>query len=194
MKYVVTACKMCYGLSINDLLRLAFDFAQKVGVKYPENWNKNRMATKDWYYNFLERHPHISLRTPEQISANRLKAFSKPVVDGFFELLDEVTTPPFNPKNIWNMDESGFSTVANKPTKVLSHKGEKRVGQKTSQERGTNITVAFAINANGQSIPPFFLFPTKKMHSSFMTHAPNDSVGYANGSGWMKGPEFVKFL
>lgn len=61
------------------------------------------------------------------------------------------------------MDETGFSTVPSKIGKVISILGVKKVGIMSSTERGTMISMALAVNAEGNSIPPYFLFPTKKM-------------------------------
>lgn len=54
--------------------------------------------------------------------------------------------------------------------------------------------MAIAINAAGQHIPPFYLFPRKKIGSDFMCNATPSSVGYANGSGYMTQADFVNFI
>ncbi|CAH2097255.1 unnamed protein product [Euphydryas editha] len=46
----------------------------------------------------------------------------------------------FLPKNIYNCDETGISTVQT-PGKILATKGQKKVGSITSWERGKNITL-----------------------------------------------------
>lgn len=92
------------------------------------------------------------------------------------------------------MNETGFSTVPNKTGKVISMKGVKRVGQIVSAEREKMFTMAFAISAAGNTLPPFYLFPKKKMSASYLEHASKETVGYANESGWMQHAEFVKFL
>uniref|UniRef100_A0A1B0D8L0 DDE-1 domain-containing protein n=1 Tax=Phlebotomus papatasi TaxID=29031 RepID=A0A1B0D8L0_PHLPP len=64
----------------------------------------------------------------------------------------------------------------------------------TSSERGTLITVALAVNAAGNSIPPFFIFPRVKYHEHFINGAPPGSIGAANPSGWMNADHFLQFL
>ncbi|GBP63913.1 hypothetical protein EVAR_39576_1 [Eumeta japonica] len=56
------------------------------------------------------------------------------------------------------MDETGVTTVQ-KPSKVIARKGFKQVGAITSAERGTLVTLAAAVSAVGNSVPPFFVFP-----------------------------------
>lgn len=179
MNYLIKSSKLCYGLSRDGLRRMALEFAKKIKIAIPDTWIQQEMASRDWYEGFMSRHSNLSLRSPEQISANRAKAFCKQNVDSFFEsynaLLDE---KPTTPDNIWNMDESGFSTVPTKVGKVITLKGSKRVGQMASGERGTNITLAIAVNAIGRIIPPFFLFPRKIMREYYMDNAPPLSVGY----------------
>ena len=64
----------------------------------------------------------------------------------------------FLPEDIWNIDETGVTTV-HKPTRVIVLKGEKQVGQATFSERGKLITVCNGINAIGNHIPHFMIFP-----------------------------------
>lgn len=184
-----------YGLSINELRQLAYQFAVKLGVNFPDNWIGDQMAGKDWYRAFFRRHPKLTLRTPEQTSLNRVKAFCKANVEKFFEQLDALLDEHHFPAaRIFNMDESGFSTVPTKIGKVIALKGLKRVGKLEGAERGTMITMALTVDASGNSMPPFFLFPKKKMQSCFLDNVSDGSAGFANDSGWMAQPEFVRYM
>lgn len=89
MKYILKASDLYYGLSIAEKV-FAYDYAKKIKVNYPASWINFRSASKDWYYAFMHRHKNLSLRTPEQISANRAKAFSAENVDQFFVNLGKV--------------------------------------------------------------------------------------------------------
>lgn len=138
--YILKCCNHYFGLSIVELRELAFEFAVKIGIEYPSPWEENKMAGRSWYYAFMKRHQQLSLRTPEQTSYNRVRAFCKENVQSFFNNLDGVLTEnPFPPQSIWNMDETGFSTVPSKIGKVISLKGMRRVGLMASQERGKLI-------------------------------------------------------
>lgn len=95
---------------------------------------------------------------------------------------------------IWNMDETGFSTVPTKIGRVVSRRGIRHVGSVAAQERGTLVTMAACINAAGTALPPFWVFPRQKMRSIFLEHASEGSAGAANGSGWMKQSEFLLFM
>lgn len=58
----------------------------------------------------------------------------------------------FEPQNIYNVDETGVCTVQ-KPKK-----GTKKFESITSQERGVLVTLCFAVNAVGNTVPPIFYF------------------------------------
>jgi hypothetical protein len=119
------------------------------------------VLVKQFYYEFMRRHPELSLRTSESTSLQRAVGFNRPQVDRFFDKLEELQKKhSFPPGRIFNADETGVSAVHENVLKVLSVKGKKQVGKLTSGERGRNVTVLLCINAAGDHfIPPLFVFP-----------------------------------
>ena len=99
----------------------------------------------------------------------------------------------FPPHSIYNVDETGLTTV-HKPPKVIASTGEKQVGQITSAERGTLVTVVGTINAIGNSIPPFVIFPRVHYKENMVKGAPPGTVGVSHVSGWMTSENFVLFF
>ena len=99
----------------------------------------------------------------------------------------------FPPHSIYNVDETGLTTV-HKPPKVIASRGEKQVGQITSAERGTLVTVVGTINAIGNSIPPFMIFPRVHYKENMVKGAPPGTVGVSHVSGWMTSENFVLWL
>ncbi|XP_018366269.1 PREDICTED: uncharacterized protein LOC108763283 isoform X2 [Trachymyrmex cornetzi] len=194
MSYIMKCSTMNYGLSINDIRTLAYEYGKKLGIAIPERWTEEGQATRDWYYGFMGRHKNISLRKPQSTSFQRLKGFCRESVDEFFTNLKAVLEETqFAEHRIWNIDESGFSTVPTQPVKVVAQKGAK-LGSFASAERGTNVTVVVSVSAAGTTIPPFFLFPRKNMKSIFMENSPPGSIGFANECGWMTVADFLVFL
>ncbi|XP_065665564.1 uncharacterized protein LOC136086990 [Hydra vulgaris] len=124
----------------------------------------------------------------------RATAFNRYTVGEFFTNLKDVRLRhKFQPQNIYNVDETGLTTVQ-KPVKVIAEKGDKQVGRITSAERGTLVTVCCAVNAIGNSIPPFFIFPRVHFKGSMLNGGPPGCVGVANPSGWMNCAMFFEWM
>lgn len=192
--YLLTASKLHYGLTPKASRELAFEFAQTNNKPVPSSWVLNQTAGEDWFYGFMSRHKQLSLRAPQSTSLSRSTAFNKTTVSRYFDNLEDVVKRyKFNPCNIYNVDETGVTTV-HTPNKIVAGKGTKQVGKITSAERGTLVTVCCATNAIGNAIPPFFIFPRVYFKHNMLHGAPTGSHGSAHPSGWMTSENFQEFL
>jgi hypothetical protein len=99
----------------------------------------------------------------------------------------------FPPTHIFNMDETGISTVQD-PGLILPPKGQKRVGSITSWERGKNVTVICTVSANGNFIPPMFIFPCQSMSPLLEKDGPPCAIYHCPKSGWTNEDLFVVWL
>lgn len=182
-----------FGLTRTAVQELAFNLAEKNGLKHNFNREKKR-AGQEWLDGFLRRNNDISLRAPELTSAARAQAFNKPQVAKFFEVYQNLLNAHnFEPHRIYNVDESALTTIQ-KPQKVFGTKGRKQIDCLTSAEKGSNVTVVCCTNANGSFIPPCMIFPRKNMKNELMYEAPIGTLGLAQKSGWMNSEIFVKWL
>jgi hypothetical protein len=59
-----------YGLTLQTLRKLGYEFAEANNVKHPFD-KSSKMAGKDWAYQFLKTH-NFCLRTPQQTSLGRV--------------------------------------------------------------------------------------------------------------------------
>ncbi|KAJ8983067.1 hypothetical protein NQ317_007109 [Molorchus minor] len=181
--HVIKLAKMFHGLNPIQLRKLAYQYAEANNVCHKFN-KERKLAGKDWYYNFMERHPNITLRKPEATSVNRIKAFNQESVKLFFSNLELVYDKyKFTPDNIFNVDETGI-TVVQKPVKCLAPKGLKQLGYKTSAEREKNVTVICCCNAIGRYIAPMFIFPRKRMTDLLSKNGPSGALFSCSLSGW----------
>ncbi|KAK4308718.1 hypothetical protein Pmani_019599 [Petrolisthes manimaculis] len=125
VKYTIQAAQMFYGLPRIEVRRMVYNYAHACKSKsIPEAWERNRMATTDWYYSFMERHPDLVLKAPEGMSIARIVAFNKVNVETFFKAYTlALEKYQFTPDRIFNLDESSLSTVM-KPCKVVCARGK----------------------------------------------------------------------
>jgi len=139
--YMITASDLYYGMSPKEARVLAYQCAVKFSVKHPKLWDKAQRAGEDWLSGFLVRNPQLSIRAPEATSLARATSFNKTNVKAFFDKLSVVMERhTFELNDIYNVDETGVTTVQ-KPSKIISRrKGVKQVGALTSGERGSLVT------------------------------------------------------
>lgn len=195
--YLVHAAGIFHGLTNIDLRVLAYDLTVANNVVVPSSWTRDKRAGEDWAKDFMKRHENlISLRSPEPTSIQRMTNFNEYNVTSFFDNLRvALDRGKYGPESIWNVDETGVSTVQ-RPSKVVAGKGTKQVGSVVSQERGTLVTLCCAANAIGNMIPPFFVFPRVNVQQHWLIQAPPQSgmAGHPQASGWMTKENFVEFL
>ncbi|XP_016346957.1 uncharacterized protein LOC107692423 [Sinocyclocheilus anshuiensis] len=95
------------------------------------------MASESWFSNFMRRHQHLLIRRPQSTSLSGATSFNPTNVATFFDkLATDRLRHGFTAKDIWNMDETGLTTVQN-PGHVVATKGERRVGSVTGGPEGS---------------------------------------------------------
>ncbi|KAB0793383.1 hypothetical protein PPYR_13003 [Photinus pyralis] len=192
--YLLHASRLNYGLSLMKFRELAYEFGVANHKKIPATWDVKKIAGRDWARSFMDRNSCLSLRNPEPTSLARSTAFNKHTVSTFFAKLKTVIEKHgFTPENIWNLDETGVTTV-HRPSKIIGPKGAKQVAKVTSGERGQLVTVCSAVNACGNHVPPFLILPIVNWQDRMLQGAPPGSAGATHSSGWMTKENFLKYL
>eukprot|EP00794_Sanderia_malayensis_P006443 gene6443-7173_t len=191
--YIKQTDSSFYGLSINEIRRLVFEFAEQNKLDHPFNKEK-KMAGKDFIDGFLKRQKTLSLRKPEAIALNRVLGLNKTSVQNNFKNLQELLdTHNFEPHQIFNCDETEITCV-NKPVKVIKLKGNRVVASVTSGERGQITTIICAISATDTFAPPLMVFKRTRVHPEMIERAPTGTIGSVSDSGWVDTDLFFKFL
>ncbi|KAJ0169726.1 hypothetical protein K1T71_014332 [Dendrolimus kikuchii] len=194
VQYIKTMEARFHGLTSLELRRLAYEIAERNKMAHKFNADKC-VAGVDWLKGFLKRHPDITYRKPEPTSAARAMGFNRVAVGKFYELLETVYDKhKITPQRIFNVDETGVSTVPKCYSKILASTGKRQVGTLTSAERGKLMTTIICFSAVGNYMPPMFIFPRKRMKPELLDGAPAGSWGECHESGWIQSHLFVLWL
>ena len=115
---------MLFGITLTELKRVAFGYAETKGIHQVFNYRKPE-AGKDWCHDFLGCHKYaISLRIPEPTSAARAKAFNQGTINAFFDILETVQDENrCTPDRVHNVDKTVVTTVPNRPSKIIAYVG-----------------------------------------------------------------------
>ncbi|XP_018573656.1 uncharacterized protein LOC108912761 [Anoplophora glabripennis] len=194
VKHIIKLEEMMFGLTITDIRKLAFEIAAKNNIAHKFSMQKG-LAGKKWYYAFMRRHPTLTLRQPESTSIARARGFNRQNVYHFFDILERINVEnKLDATRIYNVDESGFSTVQKKSQKIIGLKGKKQIGAIASGERGVNTTMVCCVSAAGQFIPPMLIFKRMIMSPELKVGAPPGSLVEISGSGYINSELFCKWL
>lgn len=76
----------------------------------------------------------------------------------------------------------------------MVQKGQKQVGEIVSNEKETLVTMCGSINAIGNSILSFLIFPGKYFKDFMIKNAPPGTKGVTSPTGWMTAELFVQWM
>ena len=190
-EYIIKIADMGYGLTKEDVQRLAFSLVEKIGCKHPFN---NGKAGRGWFDGFKSRHPQLTFRTPQSLScaravaANEFDFFSK--LGAIYGRLNLVTKP----MQVYNVDETGVSIV-HKQGKVLAQLGQHHVYSITSAERGKTHTIVSCVSGAGQVLPPMMIYPRKQKVPDHIKSGCVPNTLFANSeNGWINSELFLEWF
>jgi len=139
-----------------------------------------------WWDRFRARHPHLSLRTGESLAYVHAVSTSRPILDKYFDLLEEVFSQNHlqdRPGRIFNLDESGL-LLQHRPGRRIGMKGQRHVNVITSGSK-TNITVLACVSASGYALPPMIIFNRKNLTPELTRGEVPGTIYGLSSSGWI---------
>jgi len=164
-----------FPLSIERFLELSYEYACKLNRrrllqgKIPNNWHINNMCSRDWWF-----------------STN------------FYNELEEIynnTSINDFPQLIYNIDETGLSSVPGNSNKVIATKGSRAVHSIQVGDRGSLTTVIPAVSASGECLPPFLIFKGKAPTEEIKSVLKNKGISCTSTkSGYIDTEVFLEFL
>ena len=191
--YLIKMADMGFGLSRDDVMLTAYRIAEKSGRKHPF---VKGCAGRSWFDGFRARHPNLTLRSAQSLSHSRAACANMEIMHDYFAKLGAICARLnilSKPMQIYNMDETGISVV-HKPGRVIAELGRRNVWAVTSGERGKTHTVLACASASGYSLPPFMIYPRKKMAAKLQEGAFPGTIFQCSESGWVTGELFVKWF
>lgn len=182
-----------YGLSFKALRHLAFIYAVRNQITHRFDINAE-LAGKEWARSFIKRHG-LCLRQPQKTSIARIMGFNEVQVNNYFDNLEALMRKhTFPPSRVYNMDESGIQTVPGKLCRIVSTKGKRNVNKAVAADKGQTISIACAMSATGNYIPPALIFARKRQNPALMHGAPPGSVSFVSDRGYMTVTLFIEWL
>ena len=81
-----------------------------------------------------------------------------------------------------------------KPGRVVAELGRRNVWSVTSAEKGKTHTVLTCVSASGYALPPFMIYPRKRITEALKVGALPGTVFHCSDSGWITGELFVQWF
>lgn len=141
---------------------------------------KGNFPGYDWGASFLKRHPVLRTRVAENMKRARAKV-SPEIVTKFFENL-KPNIEGIPPENIMNYDESAFVNDPGKE-KVLVRRGTKYPAKITEHSR-VSVSVMVAGTASGDLLPPYVVYKSDCMWSTWILDGVHGARYNRTKSGW----------
>ncbi|XP_052071024.1 uncharacterized protein LOC127709474 [Mytilus californianus] len=178
-----------YGYSRSEVIDIATNYAIYKGLRDSEH----PLSTK-WYKNFMARWPDLKIIKPRSLEMQRAKATSEVNVQNYYSELHKILEKYDlfdKPERIYNVDEKGICTNHKSPY-VIAATGSTPPAI-TSGDKHL-VTVLGCGNAQGHSVPPFFVFPGNRMRQELLENKSTGADGDVSESGWSNTEIFRKYM
>lgn len=184
-----TMAEIGYGYSRTETINLASDYAVHLGLR-----DREHPLSLRWLYKFLNRFPELSVKKPRSLEAARARSATRQAITNYFKELNKILVDNNllkRPEAIYNVDEKGLLTN-HKPPKIVT--GAVYKAQAVTSGKSQTVTVIGGVNAMGNQVPPFFIFPGKRMLPELLEGASAGATGVVSESGWSNTDIFTQYM
>ena len=192
--YLTEMCDIGYGLTREDVQRLAFSIVERIHRKHPF---KDGKAGRGWFEGFMARHSNLVQRKPQPLSYCRALRSNPETIKDFFGKLGAIygrLNLVSKPMQIFNADETGISIV-HKPGKVIAQLGRRNVYAITAAEKGKTHTVLSCASASGFVLPPMIIYPRKQKVPDRLKEGCVANTLFANSeNGWINNSLYLQWF
>ena len=189
VEHIKTMASFGYGYTVQECVDLASDFATQLGKR-----SKDKPLSTKWMKGLRGRWPEIKKFTPRALEHVRAKMSKESVVAEYFENLQaciEKYDLTDKPHLIFNVDEKGIS-INHKPPNVIA--SVDICPQSVTSGKGKTVTILGCGSASGVAIPPFFVFPGKRMNSDLLHGSTPGAAATLSETGWSNSEVFRTYL
>ena len=177
-----------YGYSRADVMNIAGEYLSSMNRHEP-----SKPMSDKWFYNFLKRWPELSVIKPSGLEMIRARSSNPETIGKYYAELSTILEK-YNltgrPECIYNVDEKGINSE-HKPPNVVG--GCNTKPQALISPKGTTTVIA-AGNANGMSIPPYFVFKGARFLPDLLRNSVTGSDGTVSATGWSNSQIFKEYL
>ena len=181
--FLLRCSRIGYPHTRQQVLSIVQDILNSKGI--------NVVVSNGWWERFLQRHPHLTLRTAYPLSYLRAMSSDRDSIERYYDLLEDTlrSNEIFDdPTRIFNCDETGVP-LNPKPLKVVGEVGTKNPCNFTGNQK-SQITVLACTSAAGYPLPPFVIFDRKTLTKELTKgEVPGAAYGLSS-KGWMDGELF----
>ncbi|KAF9417166.1 hypothetical protein HW555_005677 [Spodoptera exigua] len=153
VEWIITCSRKGFPRRKEDILLSVVKFLTK--NSRPNSFINNKPG-EGWYRLFLKRHPEITTRTAEAVTAASANVSNSNIrqwfrqIEGYLNDLFDILS---DASRVFNGDEMHFQ-LCPKNTRVLAEKGCKNVYEVDHAQAKSCLTVMFTFSADGDTTPP----------------------------------------
>ena len=159
---------------------------------------KDNRPGDGWYKGYLKRHPLLTERQPEGVTAASATVSEADIKKWFKTITEYLNDENYSdvlqyPSRIFNSDETCFM-LCPKTKSVLAPKGVRNVYEVDNATAKQNVTVLFTFSADGSTAPPFIIYPYKRIPALISSSVPDEWGIGGSQNGWMKAELFFEYI
>ncbi|TVY93491.1 hypothetical protein LAWI1_G001484 [Lachnellula willkommii] len=122
---------------------------------------------KNWSQAFERRHPDLKARRVRAMDWSRYDKNIYNKITHWFEVIEkELRRPDIDPRNVYNMDETGVMLSMLDGAKVLVGKDDRR-DYRGARVKREMVTAIECVSAAGESLKPMVIWPAKTYRSNW---------------------------
>ncbi|XP_047130715.1 uncharacterized protein LOC124810243 [Hydra vulgaris] len=186
--HIVAVSEFGFPLDELDFRFIVKDYLTSQNKTIPQF--RNNFPGLEWSKIFLKRHPMLTLRLAANIKRYRAAINEKTLSEYIENLAQVVTNVPA--ENIYNYDETNLSDDPGRK-KIICRRGCK-YPERVINSSKSNISVMFCGNAAGGTIPPYVVYKSEHLWSTWTENGPHGTRYSRTKHGWLDNATFEEWF